>query len=74
MPCPNVHDSWLHPRKVMPPKKSHADVTKCIGRYLNGTKDKGMILHPDHTKSFDCWVDANFSGNWRPEQLTVIQP
>ena len=23
-----------------------------------------MILKPDQSQSFDCWEDADFSGNW----------
>jgi hypothetical protein len=23
-------------------------------------------MKPDHTKSFECWVDANYCGNWNP--------
>jgi hypothetical protein len=45
------------------PKESHATALKRIGRYLAGTKDKGLILNPkDH--SFECFVDADFVGNW----------
>jgi hypothetical protein len=45
------------------PKESHAKALKRIGRYLAGTKDKGLILNPrDH--SFECYVDADFVGNW----------
>jgi hypothetical protein len=45
------------------PKVSHAHAVKRIVKYLIGTKDKGIILNPrDH--SFDCWVDADFVGNW----------
>jgi hypothetical protein len=45
------------------PKESHATAVKRIGKYLMATKDKGIILNPkDH--SFDCWVDADFVGNW----------
>jgi hypothetical protein len=33
-----------------------------IGCYLQGTKDKGIYLDPDDTKSFECWVDADFLG------------
>ena len=45
------------------PKESHAAVLKKIGRYLVGTKDKGMVLNP-RQHSFDCFVDADFAGNW----------
>ena len=45
------------------PKGSHAEAVKRIGRYLVGTKTKGIILHP-RSNSFDCFVDADFVGNW----------
>ena len=45
------------------PKQSHASAVKRIGKYLLATKDKGMILNPKN-HSFDCWVDADFVGNW----------
>jgi len=46
------------------PKQPHADAVKWLGRYLKGTRDKGMILKPTGT-SFDVYVDANFAGNWK---------
>jgi Reverse transcriptase (RNA-dependent DNA polymerase) len=45
------------------PKQSHGAAVKRIAKYLNTTKDKGMILNPKN-HSFDCWVDADFVGNW----------
>jgi len=48
------------------PKKSHADAVRMIGRYLSGTRDKGIIFNPDHTMSFECYCDAGFSGDWVP--------
>jgi hypothetical protein len=45
------------------PKDSHAKAVKRIGKYLLATKDKGLILNP-REHSFDCWVDADFVGNW----------
>ena len=47
------------------PKKSHAEAVKRIGRYLLATRDKGLIIHPNKAWHFDCWVDADFAGNWR---------
>jgi hypothetical protein len=42
---------------------SHANAVKRIRKYLIASKDQGIILNPkDH--SFDCWVNANFVGNW----------
>ena len=46
------------------PKKEHADAIRWLGRYLLGTRDKGMILQPDRSKEFEVWVDADFSGNF----------
>jgi hypothetical protein len=48
------------------PMKSHGEAVKRIGRYLLGTRGKGFIMKPDHTKSFECWVDADYSSNWNP--------
>ena len=47
------------------PKKSHAEAVKRIGRYLLATRDKGLIIHPKRDRHFDCWVEADFAGNWR---------
>jgi len=44
------------------PKQLHAGAVKWLGRYLKGTKDKGMILKPKGT-SFDVYIDADFAGN-----------
>jgi hypothetical protein len=45
------------------PKVSHAIAVKRIVKYLIGTRDKGTYLQPDND-SFECWVDADFVGNW----------
>ena len=46
------------------PKQSHAEAVKKIGRYLVSTRDKGIFMRPQVDHSFDCWVDANFAGDW----------
>jgi hypothetical protein len=46
------------------PKKSHGEAVKRIGRYLLETRDKGLIIKPDHEKGLECYVDADFAGNW----------
>ena len=46
------------------PKKSHLQAVRTIGHYLIGTRDKGIVMRPDHTKSFEYWVDADYAGNW----------
>jgi len=45
------------------PKREHGEAVKWLGRYLAGTRDKGLILSPKN-QSFDCYVDADFAGNW----------
>jgi hypothetical protein len=49
------------------PKQSHASAVKYLCRYLMATKDKGLILLPDATKSFEVHVDCDFAGNWIKE-------
>lgn len=49
------------------PRANHAQAVRWLGRYLHGTRDKGLILRPDKSKSIDVYVDADFSGNWEKE-------
>ena len=51
-------------RFMASPMKSHGEAVKRIGRYLLGTRGKGFIMRPDPSKSFECWVDADYRGNW----------
>ena len=44
------------------PRHSHAVAVKRILRYLNSTKDKGMMLKPTKNPVIDCYVDADFAG------------
>ena len=39
---------------------------KWLGRYLVGSRDKGMIYSPSN-QSFDVYVDASFTGDWDPQ-------
>ena len=45
------------------PRKEHGDAVRWIGRYLLGTPNKGLILRPDLTRSFEVFMDSNFCGN-----------
>ena len=45
------------------PKKQHTKSVHNIGRYLMGTKDKGLIFRPTKD-SFQVYVDADFAGTW----------
>ena len=51
------------------PMKAHENAIKRIGRYLLGTRDKGIIFKPDMTSldSIQCYVDADFAGNYSKE-------
>jgi hypothetical protein len=51
-------------RHAADPRKEHGDMVKWLGRYLKATKDQGMIYRVNTKKSFDVYVDANFSGDW----------
>ena len=46
------------------PTASHGQAIKHIGRYLLGTRDKGLIFHPDANALFTCFADADYCGNW----------
>jgi hypothetical protein len=48
------------------PKQCHELAVRRIVRYLKGTSDKGYFLHPSAQKTLDCYVDADFAGNWMP--------
>ena len=49
------------------PRQSHAKAVKRIVRYLQGTKDKGLIFTPTDELVVDCYVDADFAGLWKSE-------
>ena len=49
------------------PRRCHELALKRIGRYLIGTKDKGLILDPSKDLDVDCFIDADFAGLWGSE-------
>jgi hypothetical protein len=49
------------------PKQSHEDALICIGRYLKGTFQRGLVLTPSDTFKIDCYPDADFAGLWGQE-------
>jgi hypothetical protein len=53
------------------PKKEHGNAVRWIGRYLKGTRDKGTILRPDHSRNLEVYVDADFAGNWDPKEAAT---
>jgi hypothetical protein len=40
---------------------------KQIGRYLKGTRDKGLIMRPSHHLHVDCYPDADLAGLYNNE-------
>ena len=46
------------------PKREHGRALQWLGRYLKGTRDKGLIIRADPSKNLQMFVDANFAGNW----------
>ena len=51
-------------RYTFHPKMSHEIALKRIGRYLQGTRTKGMIMKPTNDLNLDCYVDSDFAGLW----------
>ena len=45
------------------PKLSHEWAVMRIVKYLQGTKDKGIVFRPDPSKGLECFVDADFAGD-----------
>jgi hypothetical protein len=44
------------------PTQRHELALICIGHYLKGTMDKGLILAPSDDARVDCFPDADFAG------------
>ena len=45
-------------------KVSHETDVKRICRYLQGTKDNGLVFIPSKKLVVDCYDDADFEGLW----------
>lgn len=50
------------------PRRIHELAVKRIGRYLLGTRDRGLVFKPDGTLRIECFVDADFAGLWGYEE------
>ena len=51
-------------RFVEDPRVEHTKAVRQIARYIQGTKDKGLIVKPDKQKGLEVYVDADFAGTW----------
>ena len=47
------------------PKLCHERAVKKIVRYLLDTKDRGIIFRSDFSRGLECFVDADFAGDWK---------
>jgi hypothetical protein len=54
-------------RYTFKPTVRHVKALKRIGRYLKGTRTKGLIMSPSSTLSVDCYPDADFAGLYNTE-------
>ncbi len=46
------------------PRQSHGKAILYLVRYLKKMHDLRLKFKPDPKKGFECYCDANFSGNW----------
>jgi len=51
-------------RFVEDPRVEHTKAVRQIARYIQGTKDKGLIIKPDKQKGLEVYFDADFAGTW----------
>ena len=48
--------------------REHGETIRWLARYLKGTRDKGTILKPVKDRGLEVFVDADFAGNWDPNE------
>ena len=46
------------------PREPHGEAILYLVRYLKKTRDLGIRFKPNVEKGFECYCDADFSGNW----------
>ena len=46
------------------PMLSHEKAVKRIAKYLKGNIHRGIVYKNDKTRGLECYVDADFAGNW----------
>ncbi len=49
------------------PRQSHGKAILYLVRYLKKTRNLGLKFKPDPKKGFECYCDADFSGNWNKD-------
>jgi len=48
------------------PKQAHTKAVQWLGRYIQGTQRKGIIIQPN-MELFEVYADADFAGTWNCE-------
>jgi hypothetical protein len=51
-------------RFALDPRYEHGQAVKWLGRYLYGTRDKGIIFTPKQHQNLHLYVDSDWSGLW----------
>ena len=51
------------------PRLTHERAVLRIGKYLLGTRDKGIKFIPDNNRDVEWFVDADFAGIWTKEDV-----
>ena len=49
------------------PRVEHGEAIVYIIKYLKATRHIGLRFQPDPSKGFQCYCDADFTGNWNRE-------
>jgi hypothetical protein len=55
------------------PREPHREAVLYLICYLKKTQDLGTRFKPDRDKGFECYCDADFSGNWN-KHLAPFDP
>jgi len=55
------------------PREPHGEAVLYLVRYLVKTCNLGIRFKPDPSKGFECYCNANFSGNWN-KSLALLDP
>jgi len=55
------------------PREPHGEAILYLVRYLKRTRDLGIRFKPNPEKGFECYCDADFSGNWN-KQFASVDP
>ncbi len=53
------------------PRQTHGEAILYLVHYLKKTRKLGLNFKPDPKKGFECYCDADFSGNWNREFAPV---